>query len=150
MKTHPKLDRHILSRYILDNIAYDLDAKHGRMSFDDKETVKKYLLQKVKASLRQQKTKLAPIGKMADFTRVAALTAIDDAWVEQVDYLQQLQAAVTGRASAQRNLVYEYQKDALESFREMEHTIQNNIMRNILLSSAYYDDEEEKLHILLP
>jgi preprotein translocase subunit SecA len=56
---------------------------------------------------------------------------------------------VSGRASAQRNLIYEYQKEALDSFRRMEDTILNNIMRNILLSSAYVD-EEDKLHILLP
>jgi preprotein translocase subunit SecA len=86
---------------------------------------------------------------MNDFMRVAALNAIDDAWVEQVDYLQQLQAAVSGRASAQRNLIYEYQKDALESFRKMEDTILKNIMRNILLSNVYLDDKR-KLHILLP
>jgi preprotein translocase subunit SecA len=143
------LDNHKLSRYILDNISYELDAKHAKIHCDDKAAVRKYLVEKVRKSLRSQKTKLAPTGKMADFTRVAALNAIDDAWVEQVDYLQQLQSAVSGRASAQRNLIYEYQKEALDSFRRMEDTILNNIMRNILLSSAYVD-EEDKLHILLP
>ena len=86
---------------------------------------------------------------MNDFLREATLRAIDDAWVEQVDYLQQLQAAVTGRASAQRNLVFEYQQDALESFQKMEKTILKNIMRNILLSNVYVDTEG-KLRILLP
>ena len=86
---------------------------------------------------------------MVDFMRIATLQAIDDAWIEQVDYLQQLQYAVSGRASAQRNLVYEYQADALESFRKMEKTIKKNIVRNILLSNVYVN-KEGKIDILLP
>ena len=86
---------------------------------------------------------------MHEFVRVAILNAIDEAWVEQVDYLQQLQSAVAGRASAQRNPVYEYQKDALESFRVMEQTISQNVIRNILLSSVNVD-EKLRLRILFP
>ena len=62
--------------------------------------------------------------------RVAALNAIDEAWVEQVDYLQQIQSAVSGRAMAQRNLVFEFQKDGLEAFGKMKLMIWENIMRN--------------------
>ena len=86
---------------------------------------------------------------MADFLRTAALQAIDDGWVEQVDYLQQMQAAVAGRASAQRDLLFEFQKDALESWQKMEITVLNNIMRNILLGNVY-TDAEDRLRILLP
>ena len=86
---------------------------------------------------------------MNDFMRVATLRAIDDAWVEQVDYLQQLQSAVSGRSFAQRNPLFEYQKEALESFNKMEDTILKNIIRNILLSNVYVDEEEE-LRILFP
>ena len=80
---------------------------------------------------------------MANFMRIATLRAIDDAWIEEVDYLQQLQSAVSGRATAQRNLVFEYQKDALSAFRMMERDIKRNIVRNILLSDVSIDDEKE-------
>ena len=86
---------------------------------------------------------------MNDFMRIATLQAIDDAWVEQVDYLQQLQAAVSGRSFAQRNPLFEYQNDALESFKKMEKTIMKNIVRNILLGSVYYDSKGE-MKIILP
>ena len=108
-----------------------------------------YLLERVQAGLKEQEQKLGSRELMNDFMREATLRAIDDAWVEQVDYLQQLQSAVTGRASAQRNLVFEYQQDALECFQEMETTVLKNIVRNILLSNVYVD-KEEKLRILLP
>ena len=81
--------------------------------------------------------------------RIATLQAVDDAWVEQVDYLQQLQYAVSGRSSAQRNPLYEYQRDALESFKKMEKTIRKNIIRNILLSDVQLDDSQQ-LRILFP
>ena len=103
----------------------------------------------MRKGLKEQEGKLEDSELMTDFLRIATLQAIDDAWVEQVDYLQQLQVAVSGRASAQRNLVYEYQRDALESFRKMEKDIKKNIIRNILLSNVYVN-AEDKISILLP
>jgi preprotein translocase subunit SecA len=152
MKEHKVLDQNVLSRYLLDNISYQLDDILYTLKFRrrrDRKCVEQYLIGRVEESLKHQRQTLGSDKRMNDFMRVAALNAIDDAWVEQVDYLQQLQAAVSGRASAQRNLIYEYQKDALESFRKMEDTILKNIMRNILLSNVYLDDKR-KLHILLP
>lgn len=144
-----ELDIRALNRYILDNISYQLDEELSNLPLDDKEVIIDYLLKKVAVGLDEQEEKLGGSEELGDFMRVATLQSIDDAWVEQVDYLQQLQAAVSGRASAQRNLVFEYQEEALESFKKMETTILKNIVRNILLSNVYYD-AEEKLRILLP
>lgn len=63
--------------------------------------------------------------------------------------MQQLQAAVSGRATAQRNLLFEYQDDSFGSFRKMESTVYENAMRNILLSDIYMD-EKRQLHIVFP
>ena len=112
-------------------------------------SILKYLLDRVQQGLNEQQEKLGGEERMQEFMRVATLQAIDEAWVEQVDYLQQLQAAVSGRSSAQRNPVFEYQQDALESFKKMEKTILENVMRNILLSDVFVD-EKGKLRILLP
>ena len=103
----------------------------------------------VSDGLAEQEEKLGDTEIMADFMRVATLRAVDEAWIEQVDYLQQLQYAVAGRSSAQRNPIYEYQKEALESFRKMEKTIRRNMIRNILLSDVFFDKEGE-FQILLP
>jgi len=136
-------------RYILDNISYRLDEDVTEEILKDNKLLAKYLLNIVRNALAEQEKKLGDQELMMDFMRIATLQAIDDAWVEQVDYLQQLQTAVSGRASAQRNLVYEYQTDALESFQKMEKTVKKNIIRNILLSNVYVDAEGE-LQILLP
>ena len=111
--------------------------------------IEQCLLKKVEKGLKEQEERLGNRERMNEFMRVAVLNAIDNAWVEQVDYLQQLQAAVSGRAMAQRNPVYEYQNEAFESFRKMEGTVKKNAIRNILLSDIYID-AEYKLHILFP
>ncbi|MCR4611979.1 MAG: accessory Sec system translocase SecA2 [Lachnospiraceae bacterium] len=140
-----------LSRYILDNISYTINDK-ALESFDnleDKELLRSNLLEIVIIGLKRQEKRIGDKEKMVDFMRIATLQAIDDAWVEEVDYLQQLQSAVSGRATAQRNLVYEYHKDALSAFRLMERDIKRNIVRNILLSDVSVDDEDE-IHIMYP
>ena len=138
-----------VSRYILDNISYCLEKDLYEVDLKQKKAVLKYLLRKVKKAYRNQRMRLGGKEGMSEFVRVAVLQAIDDAWVEQVDYLQQLQAAVSGRSSAQRNPILEYQKEALESFKQMEEMILKDMIRNILLSNVYYDEEHE-LKITLP
>lgn len=142
-------DKKSLNRYILDHVSYHLDEEWTYINIEDEENIVQYLLKRVKQGLEEQQEKLGGEERMNEFMRVATLRAIDESWIEQVDYLQQLQAAVSGRTSAQRNPVFEYQQDALESFRKMENTILENIMRNILLSDVYVDSED-KLRILLP
>jgi preprotein translocase subunit SecA len=138
-----------INRFILDNISYTLDGLVPEAGKKDKEKVEKYLLRRVRYGYDDQRERIGSDERMEDFVRKATLAAIDEAWVEQVDYLQQLQAAVSGRASAQMNLLDEYQKEALESFLEMEKTIRRNIVRNVLLSSVYPDDAYG-IRIVLP
>lgn len=144
-----ELTRQSLRRYILDNISYRLEEDLLRLPLTGTEAAEDYLLKKVSQGMREQEERLGGREQMNAFVRVAILRAIDDAWVEQVDYLQQLQAAVSGRSLAQRNPIFEYQKEALESFRKMEAAILKDIQRNILLSNVYFDTEQ-RLRILLP
>ena len=144
-----KLELSDVRRYILDNLSYRLDESLSELSVNDKEAVRNYLLEIVKAGLKHQETRIGSKEQMSNFMRIATLQAVDDAWVEQVDYLQQLQYAVSGRSSAQRNPLFEYQRDALESFRKMERNIKTNIIRNILLSDVSLD-KTDNLKILYP
>ena len=99
--------------------------------------------------MQKQKNSIEDQEFVDEFIRKAALNSIDQAWVEQVDYLQQLQAAVSGRTVAQRNLIFEYQQEALESYISMKKMINKNIMRNILLSETLVD-ENKSLSIVYP
>ncbi len=149
LKREKNLEKSTLTRYILDNISYRLDDIYQEIDMSDKKAIMEYLLNRVREGLEEQEEKLGSEELLSDFLRVATLQAIDNAWVEEVDYLQQLQSAVAGRSSAQRKPVYEYQKDALESFGKMEQTILQDTIRNVLLSNVYLDAEGQ-LSILLP
>ena len=138
-----------LHRFILDQISYRLDGETHSLLLEDEDGVREYLMKRVRQGLEEQRTKTGSQSKMNRFMRVAALRTIDETWVEQVDYLQQTQAAVSGRTIAQRNPMFEYQKDGLEAFEKMKLTVLENIMRNILLSNVYTDGKDQ-LHILFP
>lgn len=142
-------DIRILNRYILDNLSYRLEDAAPDFSLGDKKAIEQYLMEKVRQGLAEQEKKTGSASRMNQFIRVAVLSAIDEAWVEQVDYMQQLQAAVSGRATAQRNLLFEYQNEAFESYDKMQVTVYRNAMRNILLSDVFLD-EKGKIHILFP
>lgn len=142
-------DMRALNRYILDNISYRLEDAAPDFSPGDRKAIERYLMERVRQGLEEQEKKMGSTGRMNQFMRVAVLSAIDEAWVEQVDYMQQLQSAVSGRATAQRNLLFEYQDDSFASFRSMEGTVYENAMRNILLSDIYVD-EKRQLHIVFP
>ena len=142
------VSRQAVSRYLLDNISYQMDDISDSI-LQGKESVTQYLRKQVEAALQEQESRIGDDETMEEFVRVATLRALDDAWVEEVDYLQQLQSAVAGRTSAQRNPVFEYRKDALESFGQMEQTVVRNVMRNILLSEVS-SDAEGRMQILFP
>lgn len=149
LKKNKKRELKDIRRYILDNLSYRLDEELSEMQNSEEEELFRYLTDIVLLGLKNQEERIGSKEKMNDFMRIATLQAVDEAWIEQVDYLQQLQYAVSGRSSAQRNPLYEYQRDALESFKKMEKTIRKNIIRNILLSDVQLD-KEQKLRILFP
>ena len=143
------LERCDLNRYILDHVSYRLEKEAAELSLKDRRAIRRYLMEKVCQVLEEQEKKTGSAERMNEFLRVAVLSAVDDAWVEQVDYMQQLQAAVSGRATAQRNPLFEYQNESFASFRKMKNTVYENAMRSILLSDIFVDTEG-KLHILFP
>lgn len=128
-----KINRHTLIRYILDNISAHIDKTIDNLNLKNKKEVKAYLMKLIEEGYEKQIVQLDSGKLQAEFIRKSILTALDDEWVEQVDYLQQLQFAMRGRSHASRNPIYEYQIEARESFRDMEHAVHNNIIRNLLL-----------------
>jgi len=153
LKSQKHITSEIIGRYVLDNISYTIDKRIPNV--DDFERLfafyemENYLMRMVRISIKRQKACLGSESRMNEFIRNATLSAIDDAWVEEVDYLQQLSAAVSGRAVAQRNILFEYQKEAYEAFDKMERIVHKNMIRNILLSSVYVD-EKYNMHIQFP
>lgn len=141
-KDHKKMDDKTMYRYILDNLSYRL--KELSISSSNK---KEYLKQYADMAFKDKKELLG--NRFSEYCRLCTLKALDDGWIEEVDYLQQLQAAISGRSTAQRNLLYEYQREARLSFRDMEKSIKKAMIRNILLGEVSFGKDNEMI-ILYP
>lgn len=141
-KDHKKMDDKTMYRYILDNLSYRL--KELSISSSNK---KDYLKQYADMAFKDKKQVLG--NRFSEYCRLCTLKALDDGWIEEVDYLQQLQAAISGRSTAQRNLLYEYQREARLSFRDMEKSIKKAMIRNILLGEVSFGKDNEMI-ILYP
>lgn len=139
----------LVNRFILDNISYHSNRVIDNMYLRKKKILRGYLMDIVTDMLRKKRRSLGGEKQFREFVRIATLTAIDEEWVEEVDYLQQLQSAVGGRSTSQRNPVYEYQNDALEAYSIMAKKVYRNILRNVLLSSVNLDDKG-KFTIVFP
>ena len=142
VKSNKKLDSYGVHRYVLDNLSYRLQEMD-----EGTKNQKEYLIQYSKMAFNNKKKSIGD--RFSEYCRLCTLKALDDGWIEEVDYLQQLQAAISGRSSAQRNLLFEYQREARISFEDMEKSIKKAMIRNILLGEVSFGKDNEMI-ILYP
>ena len=142
VKSNKKLDSYGVHRYVLDNLSYRLQEMN-----ESTKNQKEYLIQYSKMAFMNKKKVIGD--RFSEYCRLCTLKALDDGWIEEVDYLQQLQAAISGRSSAQRNLLFEYQREARISFEDMEKSIKKSMIRNILLGEVSFGKDNEMI-ILYP
>ena len=142
IKANKRLNDFDIHRYVLDNLSYRLQKMD-----ESTKNQKDYLIQYSKMAFNNKKKLLGT--RFSEYCRLCTLRALDDGWVEEVDYLQQLQAAISGRSSAQRNLLFEYQREARNSFEDMEKSIKKAMIRNILLGEVSFGKDNEMI-ILYP
>lgn len=142
VKSNKKLDSYAVHRYVLYNLSYRLQEMD-----ESTKNQKDYLIQYSKMAFNTKKKSIGD--RFSEYCRLCTLKALDDGWIEEVDYLQQLQAAISGRSSAQRNLLFEYQREARISFEDMEKSIKKAMIRNILLGEVSFGKDNEMI-ILYP
>ncbi len=152
VKENPKLSDKDINRYILDNLTYKLDA--AQLSVENIDSSKGNILAQnmgkyAKKLYHQKKTSFDSEDMFQEYTRQCILQAVDEGWIEEVDYLQQLQFAIITRGSAQRNPIFEYSREAYVSFSEMKKEMKKNIARNFYLGDAMIDEDGE-LKIVFP
>ena len=79
----------------------------------------------------------------SQFQRVAILKAIDENWIEQVDYLQQLKTALSGQHSSSKNPLVEYYQEAYEGFEYMKERMKHQVVKNLLMSELTLNPKGE-------
>ena len=125
--------REELFHYIVTNISFNIRELPLDLVIEDEQALRNFLIQIINNELNDKKTLLEPHDLYDQFLRVSMLKAIDDNWVEQVDYLQQLMMAIGGQTASQTNPIVEYYREAYMGFEAMKEQIRSDLVRNILM-----------------
>ena len=125
--------REELFHYIVTNISFNIRELPLDLVIEDEQELRNFLIQIINSELNDKKTLLEPHDLYDQFLRVSMLKAIDDNWVEQVDYLQQLMMAIGGQTASQTNPIVEYYREAYMGFEAMKEQIRSDMVRNILM-----------------
>ena len=130
-------------RYILDNVSYQVDPLKARSYYHSKKMKEKFLWNLAQDELKAKYEILGTEEVIAQFQRMAILKAIDENWVEQVDYLQQLRTALSGQYTVQKNPLVEFFQEAYQSFDRMKTQTKEQMIRNLLLSRVEINNKGE-------
>ncbi len=149
VKSKKHISKQELSRFLLDNLSYEIGDTFDRNTRLKGRKLAKYIYQYSIEVFDRKMSGFENSNRKKEYVNLCVLKALDDAWIEEVDYLQQLQSAISGRSLAQRNPVFEYSEEAYKHFRRMEDMIRESIMRNLLLSTYDYD-AAGKIRIIYP
>ena len=125
--------REELFHYIITNISFNIRELPLDLVIEDEQALRNFLIQIINNELNDKKALLEPHDLYDQFLRISMLKAIDDNWVEQVDYLQQLMMAIGGQTASQTNPIVEYYREAYMGFETMKEQIRSDMVRNVLM-----------------
>ena len=125
--------RELFFHFIVTNISFHIKEVPDHIDVTDKTAVRSFIKKVIDKELSEKKELLEEHGLYEQFLRLSMLKAIDDNWVEQVDYLQQLSMAIGGQSAAQKNPIVEYYQEAYAGFETMKEQIRADMVRNLLM-----------------
>ncbi|MDU4445820.1 MAG: accessory Sec system translocase SecA2, partial [Streptococcus mitis] len=125
--------RELLFHFIVTNISFHIKEVPDYVNVTDKIAVRNFMKQVIDRELSEKKELLNQHGLYEQYLRLSMLKAIDDNWVEQVDYLQQLTMAIGNQPGAQKNPIVEYYQEAYDGFETMKEQIRSDMVRNLLM-----------------
>lgn len=125
--------RELLFHFIVTNISFHVKEVPDYIDVTDKTAVRSFMKQVIDKELSEKKELLNQHDLYEQFLRLSLLKAVDDNWVEQVDYLQQLSMAIGGQSASQKNPIVEYYQEAYAGFEAMKEQIRADMVRNLLM-----------------
>ncbi|MBZ2020084.1 accessory Sec system translocase SecA2 [Streptococcus sanguinis] len=123
-----------LYRFILDHFSYHAERIPYDFDIYSPEKIAELLQDIAEQELQAKKAYLKSDKLFTHFQRVSVLKAIDENWVEQVDYLQQLKTALSGQHFSMKNPLVEYYQEAYDGFEYMKERMKQQIVKNLLMS----------------
>lgn len=137
------ITRDKLSDFIINNLDYNYsDEQFDSKILENPEQVEQYVLKVAKQKWEAQKLILDNEFKQNYLKRLSIFKALDVAWIEQVDNLSQLKTVVSSRSTGQHNPIFEYEKEAMNSFRQMRKAFWQNTIKYMLLSDLIVGKNE--------
>lgn len=123
-----------ITTFLVNNLNFSNKKIEKFINFKSKKEISEKLIRIIYDECTKVRSIFKNKQEEEDFIRVSILKAIDEHWVEQIDSLSILSTVVSGRTYAQKNPVYEYAREAYESYNEMRYRIKESIIRNIAKS----------------
>lgn len=123
-----------ITTFLVNNLNFSNKKIEKFINFKSKKEISEKLIRIIYDEYTKVRSIFKNKQEEEDFIRVSILKAIDEHWVDQIDSLSILSAVVSGRTYAQKNPVYEYAREAYESYNEMRYRIKESIIRNIAKS----------------
>lgn len=132
-----------LYRFILDHFSYHAERIPYDFDIYSPEKIAEVLQDIAEQELQAKKAYLKSDKLFTYFQRVSVLKAIDENWVEQVDYLQQLKTALSGQHFSMKNPLVEYYQEAYDGFEYMKERMKQQIVKNLLMSELALNPKGE-------
>ena len=132
-----------LYRFILDHFSYHAERIPYDFDIYSPEKIAELLQDIAEQELQAKKAYLKSDKLFTHFQRVSVLKAIDENWVEQVDYLQQLKTALSGQHFSMKNPLVEYYQEAFDGFEYMKERMKQQIVKNLLMSELALNPKGE-------
>ena len=99
---------------------------------EDRDTLRELLIAEAHEFYAEREQLLTGIGvDMAEFERTMLLMAVDRRWMDHIDAMANLRDGIGYRAYAGKDPVVEYQIEAGEMYKELNHLIQEDTVRRL-------------------
>lgn len=134
---HNQPTKHEVANFVFNNVQSSYKLKEIESYFKNeinRVTVDKFLKKISNQLLGESLARFKSQQQLMYFKKIIILKAIDDAWVDHLDYLQRLKDVINGRSSALHKPINEFEREARRHFFEMEDQIWLGVYRNVLLS----------------
>ena len=130
-------------RFILHHFSNRAERIPQEFDIHSSKEVSHFLQAIAEQELLAKKSYLKSDKLYSQFQRLAILKAIDENWVEQVDYLQQLRTALSGQHFSMKNPLVEYYQEAYDGFEYMKERMKHQIVKNLLMSELALNPKGE-------
>ncbi|MDO4666268.1 MAG: accessory Sec system translocase SecA2 [Streptococcus sp.] len=132
-----------LYRFILEHFSFRADHLSSDFDWRSSKDIYKLFMNVAQKELTLKRNYLKSNTLFQEFQRTAVLKAIDENWIEQVDYLQQLKLSLSEQNASIKNPLVEYYQEAYKGFETMKRRMKQQIVKNLLISELALNSDKE-------